>query len=245
MPDNSVAGFSQQNATANPYNGDYYSIISPNQQDYLSGSDMLPTTNGSLIGHNTPGGVIPSMGSTVISSGDVSSKLSGNISSNGMKMVEQGIQNLGLGVSSIAEPAKHQVQQNVTMPISVDDSTGSSQNVIIPGTSMTVPLGQSSSNSNSGNASALPGSNAPKPVSWAAIASKPAKPQPKPKSKLTAQGLPPPIKHNMDIGTWNVPLPQANKGAARGTLPEQQNASQRWSAPRQSGNGQRYGLVSF
>ncbi len=49
----------------------------------------------------------------------------------------------------------------------------------------------------------------PKPASWAAIASKPAKPlQLKVKSKSgmpMAGGTlpPPPIKHNMDIGTWD------------------------------------------
>ncbi|XP_016385594.1 YTH domain-containing family protein 3-like isoform X1 [Sinocyclocheilus rhinocerous] len=51
-------------------------------------------------------------------------------------------------------------------------------------------------------------SSAPKPTSWAAIARKPAKPQPKLKLKPN-MGLgsgatipPPPIKHNMNIGTW-------------------------------------------
>lgn len=246
MPDNNVTGFSQPSATPNPYNGDYYSIISPAPQDYLTGSDMLPSTNGSLIGHNAPGGAIPSMGNTVMSSGDVTSKMPAGIPSNGMKMVEQGIQNLGLGVSSISEPAKHQIQQNVTISgVSVDNSSGSSQNVIIPGTSMSVPLGQSGASSVTGVTASMPGSNAPKPVSWAAIASKPAKPQPKPKSKSTSQGLPPPIKHNMDIGTWDVPLPQAAKGPVRGTMPEQPNVPQRWSAPRQSGSGQRFGYEDF
>ncbi|XP_030070876.1 YTH domain-containing family protein 3 isoform X2 [Microcaecilia unicolor] len=51
-------------------------------------------------------------------------------------------------------------------------------------------------------------SSAPKPTSWAAIARKPAKPQPKLKIKGN-MGLggstvpPPPIKHNMNIGTWD------------------------------------------
>uniref|UniRef100_H3DIQ7 YTH domain-containing family protein n=1 Tax=Tetraodon nigroviridis TaxID=99883 RepID=H3DIQ7_TETNG len=45
-----------------------------------------------------------------------------------------------------------------------------------------------------------------KPASWADIASKPAKPQPKLKTKVGMAGAnlpPPPIKHNMDIGTWD------------------------------------------
>ncbi|XP_028925795.1 YTH domain-containing family protein 3 isoform X1 [Ornithorhynchus anatinus] len=51
-------------------------------------------------------------------------------------------------------------------------------------------------------------SSAPKPTSWAAIARKPAKPQPKlkPKGNVGMGGPavpPPPIKHNMNIGTWD------------------------------------------
>lgn len=51
-------------------------------------------------------------------------------------------------------------------------------------------------------------SAAPKPTSWAAIARKPAKPQPKlkPKGNVGIGGSavpPPPIKHNMNIGTWD------------------------------------------
>ncbi|XP_028850717.1 YTH domain-containing family protein 1-like isoform X2 [Denticeps clupeoides] len=55
----------------------------------------------------------------------------------------------------------------------------------------------------------------PKQTSWAAIASKPAKPQQlKSKSKggmgaLGASLPPPPIKHNMDIGTWENKGPVA------------------------------------
>uniref|UniRef100_A0A3P9Q508 YTH domain-containing family protein n=1 Tax=Poecilia reticulata TaxID=8081 RepID=A0A3P9Q508_POERE len=49
----------------------------------------------------------------------------------------------------------------------------------------------------------------PKPATWAAIAKKPAKPQPKVKTKANmgmgggAAIPPPPIKHNMNIGTWD------------------------------------------
>ncbi|XP_059390779.1 YTH domain-containing family protein 3-like isoform X4 [Carassius carassius] len=51
-------------------------------------------------------------------------------------------------------------------------------------------------------------SSVPKPTSWAAIARKPAKPQlklkPKPNMGLGSGATipPPPIKHNMNIGTW-------------------------------------------
>ncbi|XP_062449973.1 YTH domain-containing family protein 2 isoform X1 [Rhea pennata] len=52
----------------------------------------------------------------------------------------------------------------------------------------------------------------PKPTSWADIASKPAKQQPKLKTKNGIAGSslpPPPIKHNMDIGTWDNKGPVA------------------------------------
>nr|XP_033789313.1 YTH domain-containing family protein 3 isoform X2 [Geotrypetes seraphini] len=62
--------------------------------------------------------------------------------------------------------------------------------------------------------------SAPKPTSWAAIARKPAKPQPKlkPKGNIGLGGStvpPPPIKHNMNIGTWD------EKGAVVKTSPTQ------------------------
>ena len=239
MPDNTVTGFGQQSAApaAAPYNGDYYSMM-PASHDYLSGNDMLSSTNANVVGQSAPGTAMP-----VISSGDASSKLPTGVGTNGIKMVEQGIQNLGLGVTSIAaDPTKQPVQQNVTLPLAGagGGSSASSQSIILPGSSMPVELGQSGTVSSGSNT--MPGSNAPKPVSWAAIASKPAKPQPKPKSKPAGQGLPPPIKHNMDIGTWDGGLPSANKGPVRGAMPDQSSAPQRWSAPRQGG-GSRYGSV--
>ncbi|XP_061554234.1 YTH domain-containing family protein 1-like isoform X2 [Phycodurus eques] len=60
----------------------------------------------------------------------------------------------------------------------------------------------------SGNGATPIGMPPPKPASWAAIASKPAKPQQlkaKVKPGLVNPGAtfpPPPIKHNMNIGTW-------------------------------------------
>ncbi|XP_027517068.1 LOW QUALITY PROTEIN: YTH domain-containing family protein 2 [Corapipo altera] len=56
----------------------------------------------------------------------------------------------------------------------------------------------------------------PKPASWADIASKPAKQQPKLKAKNGIAGSslpPPPIKHNMDIGTWDNKGPVAKAPA--------------------------------
>ncbi|KAL1021578.1 hypothetical protein UPYG_G00015100 [Umbra pygmaea] len=60
-----------------------------------------------------------------------------------------------------------------------------------------------------GNGGVPVGMPPPKPTSWAAIASKPAKPQQlkaKAKPGMPSPGValpPPPIKHNMDIGTWD------------------------------------------
>ncbi|XP_078507758.1 YTH domain-containing family protein 1 isoform X1 [Lissotriton helveticus] len=85
-----------------------------------------------------------------------------------------------------------------------------------------------------GMAGAMPGNGcsnlnmAPsKPTSWAAIASKPAKPQPKMKKPVPVIGgalPPPPIKHNMDIGTWD------NKGPVS-KPPSSQQLSSPQSAP--------------
>ncbi|XP_018612268.2 YTH domain-containing family protein 1 [Scleropages formosus] len=74
-----------------------------------------------------------------------------------------------------------------------------------------------------GNGSATIGMPPAKPASWAAIASKPAKSQlktkVKPGSALPGGALPPPpIKHNMDIGTWDNKGP-VSKGAPPIQLP--------------------------
>ncbi|KAL4635212.1 YTH domain-containing family protein 3 [Arapaima gigas] len=73
------------------------------------------------------------------------------------------------------------------------------------------PLGGAAGmNSMAPNSGPTVTSSAPKPTSWAAIARKPAKPQPKlkPKANMSvgvtgAAVPPPPIKHNMNIGTWD------------------------------------------
>ncbi|XP_040844200.1 YTH domain-containing family protein 1 isoform X2 [Ochotona curzoniae] len=92
-----------------------------------------------------------------------------------------------------------------------------------------------------------------KPASWAAIASKPAKAQPKTKGKggsvMGAVLLPPSLKHNMDIGTWDhkgslpktpvpqqVPCPQAAPQPPLSAHPQQPSPQPppptRWVAPR-------------
>uniref|UniRef100_A0A3P8YFB1 YTH domain-containing family protein n=1 Tax=Esox lucius TaxID=8010 RepID=A0A3P8YFB1_ESOLU len=66
--------------------------------------------------------------------------------------------------------------------------------------------------------------SAPKPTSWAAIARKPAKPQPKvkPKASIGVGGPavpPPPIKHNMNIGTWDDKGPLNKPPLTQGMMP--------------------------
>ncbi|XP_064812596.1 YTH domain-containing family protein 1-like isoform X1 [Oncorhynchus masou masou] len=80
-----------------------------------------------------------------------------------------------------------------------------------------------------GNGGTSIGMPPPKPASWAAIASKPAKPQQlktKVKPGMPSPGgtlPPPPIKHNMDIGTWDNKGPM-NK-VAQAPMQQQQAMS--------------------
>ncbi|XP_028842595.1 YTH domain-containing family protein 2 [Denticeps clupeoides] len=71
-----------------------------------------------------------------------------------------------------------------------------------------------------------------KPASWADIASKPAKPQPKQKAKGGVGGTnlpPPPIKHNIDIGTWD------NKGTIpKASTPQQASLATNGQPPNQA-----------
>lgn len=75
-------------------------------------------------------------------------------------------------------------------------------------------------------------SQAPKKMTWASIASQPAKPQPKMKPK----GIPPapmlPGKHNMDIGTWESKNGSSMKASV--ALPAPRPA---WGAPRVARGG--------
>uniref|UniRef100_V9KEH9 YTH domain-containing family protein n=1 Tax=Callorhinchus milii TaxID=7868 RepID=V9KEH9_CALMI len=112
----------------------------------------------------------------------------------GMNSIEQGMVGLKIGGSVTSSGVK---------------TVGSVVNS--PGMTNTAP----------GDGGSTVGVSAPKPTSWAAIASKPAKPQPKlkPKTGAAVGGStlpPPPIKHNMDIGTWD------NKGPVPKAAPAQQ-----------------------
>ncbi|KAM4691263.1 YTH domain-containing family protein 1 isoform 1-T1 [Rhinophrynus dorsalis] len=98
----------------------------------------------------------------------------------GMNSIEQGMVGLKIGSNVTASAVKTvgSVVNSIGMPSALSGNGG---------TSISMPPS--------------------KPASWAAIASKPAKPQPKTKTKpVTIIGgtlPPPPIKHNMDIGTWD------------------------------------------
>ncbi|ELV12559.1 YTH domain family protein 2 [Tupaia chinensis] len=105
----------------------------------------------------------------------------------GMNAIDQGMAALKLGSSEVAS--------------SVPKVVGSA-------------VGSGSITSNIVASSSLPPATIapPKPASWADIASKPAKQQPKLKTKNGIAGSslpPPPIKHNMDIGTWDNKGPVA------------------------------------
>uniref|UniRef100_A0A3B3Z079 YTH domain-containing family protein n=1 Tax=Poecilia mexicana TaxID=48701 RepID=A0A3B3Z079_9TELE len=91
-----------------------------------------------------------------------------------------------------------------------------------------------------GNGATPIGMPPPKPTSWAAIASKPAKPQ-QLKSKVKP-GMPnpggalppPPIKHNMNIGTWDKGPVTKVQGPMQPPPPQ---SLTRWIAPRNRNQG--------
>ena len=255
MPDNSANNaFGQQNTASAAYNGgDYYQMMPANAHDYLGGGEVLPSAgDNNLLRHpqappelpGVPG--MPPINPLLQPTSDptVGKMPVGTSAANGgIKLVEQGMQNMGLGALG-AEQLKHPMQPAIGIPggaVTVPQSVVS-QNSVIPGSVQVQggpplnPGGSSSPLTGGGNSTG--GSNAPKPVSWAAIASKPAKPQPKPKVKVPGPGLPPPVKHNpSDIGNWDE-TQQGGKGGnvARGSMPGQPNMPQRWSSPRQGGN---------
>ncbi|XP_056445775.1 YTH domain-containing family protein 1-like isoform X1 [Gadus chalcogrammus] len=88
-----------------------------------------------------------------------------------------------------------------------------------------------------GNGAMPIGMPPPKPTSWAAIASKPAKPQQlklklKPGMGPPGGALPPPIKHNMNIGTWDKgPVSKVAPGPMHQHQHQHQQQHQQQQAP--------------
>ncbi|XP_070533748.1 YTH domain-containing family protein 3-like isoform X2 [Ptychodera flava] len=153
----------------------------------------------------------------------------------GMKTVEQGISGLNIG----SDP-KHSNASGSTGSAgdsSVDSDAVKSQ----PQTSQTATTTSAAVSS-----APAPVSTPSKPVSWASIASKPAKPQPKLKPKSASHApVPaqlPPMKHTMDIGTWNGGAKSAAKPAPapqQAPPPPQQHPQaqqQRWTQQRSRGD---------
>ncbi|XP_006005224.1 YTH domain-containing family protein 3 isoform X1 [Latimeria chalumnae] len=102
----------------------------------------------------------------------------------------------------------------------------------------TVGSGLSSAGMSSIASNSVPpiSTSAPKPTSWAAIARKPAKPQPKlkPKANMGISGAsvpPPPIKHNINIGTWDDKGSVAKAAPTQPVLPPQPVAQQQQQPP--------------
>ena len=132
---------------------------------------------------------------------------------NGVKTMEQGFKGMNL-VDGVNDPTGKEHNGQGEMPIANSGHPGGHQ-------------GQ-------------PMSQAPKKMSWASVASQPAKPQPqlKPKSIPRAPVLP--SKHNnMDIGTWESKNNQGKNQGGGGGSGGGGQSRQSWSAPRgQRGGGQ-------
>lgn len=86
---------------------------------------------------------------------------------------------------------------------------------------------QANVNNSSVNPAPVP-SGPPKPMSWAQLASQPAKPAPPQPPKILTK---PPVKAAPEISSWDKGAPRAN------TAPQGQRTTNAWSAPRNQRNG--------
>lgn len=192
---------------ASTYNGDFYHPILPSmQQDYLERNDYM---NNSSIGSlpNTGHGQQAEFISGGFSGGDGINKMPGTSSS--MHALEHGMQNLMTNASAESESVNAgKVGQPPINSVPLPDNQP--QRVDYNNTQVPVKLNSVS------NLPQPPPTN--KPISWAAIASKPAKPQAKPKPKVNI-GLPPPVKHSADSTNWDgsKSIPRAGPGLQPGT----------------------------
>lgn len=213
-------GLGHQSAP-NAYNGDFYHPMMPSMpQDYLGRNEIIgnPSAMGGMPGHGTQSGMMPGG----MSSGDGMSKMAGSQSP--LKVIEHGIH--GLSVSNMGGDPEQLVGKGNPSQAAMNAALGPPENGNVQNSYGAVPVAAKI---------APPNNSAPsvsKPISWAAIASKPAKPQPKPKAKPTVgPGLPPPIKHNMDIGSWDT-----TKAPPRAANLQMPGASGHWNSPRVTGS---------
>lgn len=133
-----------------------------------------------------------------------------------MKPVEQGMQGLNLA------------DNKVDSKMAVDCKSDFVKDGMMIGGSGQV--GQSNSGGGGGGSGGGNGggiSQAPKKMTWASIASQPAKPQPKIKSKSIPPAPMLPGKHNMDIGTWEGK--NGNNMKSNMTMPPSRT---NWNTPR-------------
>lgn len=194
---NNVIEPNQQTGT---YNTDFYQ---PMPQGYL-GQDLLNNANNSndLLRY---GASAAAMGN------EITAKIPVVESPQLVNNLDQNFQNLNLDIHNSAGDTVDKLP-----PSKAEPNIGNLQNGI---------------NDNSHEVGTLKiGSAEPsapsKPISWAAIASKPAKPQPKPKPKPAPTGLPAPKGGpNVDIGMWG------DKKDSTSAAP------QRWNGQRQNGRG--------
>lgn len=184
---------------ASNYNGDFYHQIMPTMpQDYLERNEYVSNSTAIGSGHGQPAEFM----SGVFSAGDGINKMSATTSS--MHTLEQGMQNLMTNTGTVNEPPNNAVPPVINSVSQLPD-TPTQQ---VDYTNSQVPVKLNSVNNNV----QPPAPN--KPISWAAIASKPAKPQAKPKPKV-AVGLPPPVKHSVDSAHWdgNKPMVRGMSGS--------------------------------
>ena len=123
---------------------------------------------------------------------------------NNVKSVEQGLSGMNLNDPKVEASVQDNIQPVSNEGLSPSPSAGPS---------------------NSGGVGGVSVSQAPKKMTWASIASQPARPQPQLKPKTIPRAPVLPGKHNMDIGTWD----------SKNTASKQQVAQQprqAWSAPR-------------
>jgi hypothetical protein len=129
----------------------------------------------------------------------------------GMKAVEQGLK--GVSLNDKHDPSQHQQQQvQQVQQVQQKEYDMGGQGGGNSGPSQGSVGGGQSHGGGSGG-----GSQAKKPMTWASIASQPARPQPQMKMNSIPRAPTLPGKHNIEIGTWDG----KNSGVKQGGAPGQ------------------------